>query len=180
MTKDDEIPATDKHLRQAVYIAFGETCFYTGRHVPFDEMHVDHVRPRDKGGRDCISNYVLSCQDINLRKGKRHSDRFEHVVLEVVTLLFADKVLRVLDDLKLNRGEFVRANDWMREQGIKENSLLWNRIRVAAARNAVPCIKRVLPGKSRGLVLYRPEDLYQLMTAANRATSTSVEGACCL
>jgi hypothetical protein len=164
MTADDDIAVSDKHLRHAMYIAFGGKCFYTGRHVPFEEMHIDHVKPLCKGGRNCIANYVLSCQDINLLKNGRHSDQFEKVVTEVISLLFADKVLSVMNDIGLNIDGFIKINDWLRDQNIKENSLLWNRIRNNVAKSSIQRIDRIQTGKNRGITLYRRDDLEAIMT----------------
>ena len=100
MTGHDEISTSDAKLRKAIYIAFDGKCFYTGRDVAFEDMHIDHVRPRSRGGRDCVSNYVLTCRDINLKKGARHSEKFDDVVRELLDLIYTPRVLAVLDDLQ--------------------------------------------------------------------------------
>lgn len=154
----ETIPTSDKLLRQAVFIGFGGKCFYTGREVSSTEMHIDHIRPKSKGGKDCIANYVLSCQEINLRKSDRHSDKFEEVCVGVVELLFAGKVASILDDLRLN-GDFVRPNDWLRGIGVKEGSREWNRLRHAIKSRGLQGVYRIAEGKSRGIVLYSRDDL---------------------
>ena len=158
----EPIPITDRLLRRAVFVAFGGKCFYSGRDVSFDEMHIDHIRPKSKGGQDCISNYALCCQEINFRKNGKHSDSFEQVVTEVVKLLFATKVASVLDDLRMN-GQFVRPNDWLRDKGIAEKSPRWHRLRYAMKTQRLHSVSRVLDGKSRGIVLYCLEDLERLL-----------------
>ena len=155
----EAIPTSDKLLRQAMFIAFDGKCFYTGRGVAFDEMHIDHIRPRSNGGQDCIANYVLCCQEINLKKLDRHADSFEEVVTETVKLLFADRVASVLDDLRLNTGGFVRPNDWLRENGIIEHSTEWHRLRNKISTRGLHSVSRVISGKSRGIVMYRRADL---------------------
>lgn len=64
---NDVIPITPK-VRRAVYVVFGGRCFYSGALISQEEAHVDHFIPKDKGGRDVVSNYVLSRSDLNLMK----------------------------------------------------------------------------------------------------------------
>ena len=174
----ETIPTSDNLLRQAMFIAFDGKCFYTGRDVAFDEMHIDHIRPRSKGGKDCIANYVLCCQEINLKKRDRHADSFEEVVAETVKLLFADRVASVLDDLRMNTGGFVRPNDWLRENGIIEHSTEWHRLRNRIRTRGLHSVSRVINGKSRGIVMYRRADLDAILAeyqgpARNAAASTT-------
>ena len=155
-----EIFKTDNLLRQAIYVAFDGKCFYTGRDVPVTEMDVDHIKPLSKGGRNCIANYVMTCQYINLKKSDYHSEHFEKVVTEVVSLVFAPKVLKVYSNISHNRDGFVQINDWLRGKGIREGSKEWLRVRnVLRDKSKLPHINRVLSGKSRGILLFREEDL---------------------
>lgn len=48
----------------------GYVCRYCGRGAPSVVLHVDHVKPRSRGGRDTWANLVTACQDCNL--GKAH------------------------------------------------------------------------------------------------------------
>lgn len=57
-----------KKIRFAVFKRDGFTCRYCGRHAPEVELHVDHVTPRAKGGRDSLWNLVTACVDCNLGK----------------------------------------------------------------------------------------------------------------
>lgn len=65
INKNTIISTRDPLLRKAIHEAYFGICFYTGRNVDFNEMCIDHVIPKAKGGSDCISNYVLSCEYIN-------------------------------------------------------------------------------------------------------------------
>jgi 5-methylcytosine-specific restriction endonuclease McrA len=49
----------------------GNRCQYTGRVLRPDEGSLDHVVPRSRGGRDVWENLVLSCKQVNARKGNR-------------------------------------------------------------------------------------------------------------
>lgn len=51
----------------------GWHCHYCGSLAP---LTVDHIKPRAKGGRDEVSNYVPACFSCNTAKGKRPYDVF--------------------------------------------------------------------------------------------------------
>jgi hypothetical protein len=170
----EPIPVSDVLLRQAVFMAFGGRCFYTGRAVPFAEMHIDHIRPRSKGGQDCIANYVLCCQEINLKKLDRHADSFEEVVTETVKLLFADRIATVLDDLRMNQIEgFSRPNDFLRKNKVPPNSGMGLCIKSALRSRKIPSIKRGRDDKSTRVILYRDADLQRLLDEYTAKTSAT-------
>jgi len=160
----ETIPASDVLLRQAMFIAFGGKCFYTGRNVDQENMHIDHIRPKKNGGKDCIANYALSCQEINLRKSARHADSFEQVVVETVKLMFADQVATVLDDLRLNQIEgFSRPNDFLRKSGVSPNSGMGLCIKSALRHRKIHCVAKERDGKKTKAILYRDADLQHLL-----------------
>jgi 5-methylcytosine-specific restriction endonuclease McrA len=49
----------------------GGRCQYTGKQLTREEMTLDHVLPRSKGGRDEWGNLVLAHKQVNHRKGNR-------------------------------------------------------------------------------------------------------------
>lgn len=53
--------------RQAIFERDGGVCQYTGEFVG-RAGNLDHVTPRDKGGRDSFENLVWSKKDVNSRK----------------------------------------------------------------------------------------------------------------
>jgi 5-methylcytosine-specific restriction endonuclease McrA len=81
----------DPFLRKAIYQSFDGKCFYTGRDVPFEEMHIDHIIPLDVGGKDCIENYVLSCQQINQKKREFLYKDLIKIAIETNKALFCSK-----------------------------------------------------------------------------------------
>lgn len=88
----EEIPTSDKFLRKAMLKVFGGRCLYTGMPVSLSDMHIDHIVPKSKGGRDCILNYALSSKRANFDKGAKRGSEFERVVLEFVRLTYAHRV----------------------------------------------------------------------------------------
>ena len=97
------IGTNDKHLRLAIYTVHSGICFYTGRRITPEEMHIDHIKPVSKGGKDCIANYVLSCGQINIRKKDKYSEKFGKVVTELNILLFAESVLQEYIEREIGR-----------------------------------------------------------------------------
>lgn len=47
------------------------TCQYCGQQFPPDQLTIDHVIPRARGGESTWENCVLACVDCNRRKGNR-------------------------------------------------------------------------------------------------------------
>jgi 5-methylcytosine-specific restriction endonuclease McrA len=58
----------DSELRHKVLKRDGHKCRYCGATY---KHHVDHVKPRSRGGKDTMSNLVTACANCNLSKGAR-------------------------------------------------------------------------------------------------------------
>jgi 5-methylcytosine-specific restriction endonuclease McrA len=59
-----KVPFTYKN----VYIRDEYTCQYCGRH---DDLTIDHVLPRSRGGKSSFDNCVVACRICNNRKGNK-------------------------------------------------------------------------------------------------------------
>ena len=57
--------------RRNIYRRDRHTCQYCGSRPPIEELSVDHVVPRSRGGRSNWTNCVLSCLRCNRRKSNR-------------------------------------------------------------------------------------------------------------
>ena len=57
-----------KNKRFAVFMRDGFTCRYCGAKGQGIKLHVDHVNPQAKGGRDDLLNLVTACADCNFGK----------------------------------------------------------------------------------------------------------------
>ena len=62
-------PLTVKFNRRNIYIRDSYTCQYCGTKPAREELTIDHVVPRRRGGRSTWENVVLACQPCNSRKG---------------------------------------------------------------------------------------------------------------
>ena len=62
--------------RDAVFARDGYRCVYCGEVFPADELTVDHVQPRVKGGDRSGGNLVTACRGCNVLKGHRRLAEF--------------------------------------------------------------------------------------------------------
>jgi 5-methylcytosine-specific restriction endonuclease McrA len=62
-------PRTVKFNRRNIYMRDHYTCQYCGVKPPKEELTIDHILPRSRGGRSNWENVVLACQSCNSRKG---------------------------------------------------------------------------------------------------------------
>ena len=101
--KESIIPRTDTILRIAMYEVYEAKCFYTGMILNVDEYDIDHINPKNKGGKDCISNYVLCSSRINRMKNDKVDEYFIERVTLINTLLFVEDVVNTYNNIALNR-----------------------------------------------------------------------------
>lgn len=69
--KDVKRKPLSKKLRFEVFKRDLFTCQYCGRKAPDVVLHVDHINPVKRGGKNDIMNLVTSCMDCNLGKGAK-------------------------------------------------------------------------------------------------------------
>ena len=68
----DRLPKKEvKFTRHNVFERDNNTCQYCGKAFERQELNLDHVLPRDKGGLTTWENVVCSCIPCNTRKGNR-------------------------------------------------------------------------------------------------------------
>ena len=56
-------------LRFLIFKKYDFTCQYCGRKAPKVELHIDHIVPKSKGGKNEESNYTVACLECNIGKG---------------------------------------------------------------------------------------------------------------
>jgi 5-methylcytosine-specific restriction endonuclease McrA len=64
-------PLHVKFSRRNIYLRDRNQCQYCGARPPREEMTIDHVVPRSRGGKTVWENVVLACSRCNARKGNR-------------------------------------------------------------------------------------------------------------
>ena len=62
--------------RQEIFARDDYRCVYCGQVRPPEELTVDHVQARSRGGDRSGGNLVTACRACNLRKGHRRLARF--------------------------------------------------------------------------------------------------------
>lgn len=68
----DRVPRrTVPYTRRNLLKRDGGACQYCGRRVPPNEVSIDHVFPRSRGGASSWQNCVLACRRCNVTKGNR-------------------------------------------------------------------------------------------------------------
>lgn len=68
----DQMPKREvKFSRENVFERDSHTCQYCRKKMPARELNLDHVIPRDKGGRTTWTNIVTSCIRCNTRKANK-------------------------------------------------------------------------------------------------------------
>lgn len=81
-----------KRMRFNVLNRDNFTCQYCGRQVPNVKLHVDHITPRARGGRDSIDNYITACSDCN--QGKHITKLLQFPSVLASSLMIQQKPLR--------------------------------------------------------------------------------------
>lgn len=75
LTRYDRLPRLDvKFSRRNVLLRDKFTCQYCAQVLPEAQLNLDHVTPRDKGGRTTWENIVTSCFRCNTRKANKLPD----------------------------------------------------------------------------------------------------------
>ena len=68
----DKLPSREvKFSRQTVFQRDGHTCQYCRKTFAEKDLNLDHVVPRDKGGKTTWENIVTSCIRCNTRKANK-------------------------------------------------------------------------------------------------------------
>ncbi len=71
----DKLPRMDvRFSRRNVFVRDNFTCQYCAKELPEHQLNLDHVIPRDKGGRTNWTNIVTSCIRCNTRKANKLPD----------------------------------------------------------------------------------------------------------
>lgn len=87
------MPFSDETIN-SIYDKTGGYCYYCGKKLSFvnygkngnhGSWHIDHSKPKSKGGSDYLRNLVPACIKCNLDKsdghGTRYKKKFEYITL---------------------------------------------------------------------------------------------------
>jgi hypothetical protein len=96
--------AITKRVRFEVFKRDSFTCQYCGRKSPDVILHVDHIEPKSKGGKNDLLNLITSCADCNHGKGARKLDDASAV----------EKQRRQLEELQARREQIGLMIEWQK------------------------------------------------------------------
>ncbi len=72
LVRYDRVPHREvAFTRHNVFARDGRRCAYCGRRRPTEELDLDHVVPRSRGGGHSWTNVVTSCRPCNLKKADK-------------------------------------------------------------------------------------------------------------
>ncbi len=87
----------DPRLRKAMLKAFDGKCFYSGQEVTSENMVIDHIVPKSKGGEDSILNYALTTKSLNSKKSDTIDKEGVAPVLYLIKMVYVPKLLELLE-----------------------------------------------------------------------------------
>ena len=68
----DRVPVREvKFNRRNIYARDGNRCQYCGKKFPTNELSLDHILPKSRGGLSIWENVVCCCTNCNVKKGGR-------------------------------------------------------------------------------------------------------------
>lgn len=68
--------------RRRLLVRDGHSCRYCGAKLGKNEITIDHVIPKSKGGKTTYQNCVICCRDCNNKKGNKTPDEAGMPLLE--------------------------------------------------------------------------------------------------
>lgn len=61
----------NKPTRRNIFIRDNYTCRYCKKQLSADDLSIDHVLPKSRGGKESWENLVTSCKNCNYKKGDK-------------------------------------------------------------------------------------------------------------
>jgi 5-methylcytosine-specific restriction endonuclease McrA len=90
-----KLSISNPKVRKAVFKAYRKRCFFTGRPLTEDEMVIDHLVPKSRGGKDSFENFVLTFRDFNLGKSNKLDEELVRMKWSVITV-YAPRAIKIL------------------------------------------------------------------------------------
>ena len=80
----------DKATRIKVWNKYDKHCAYCPKKIKFNDMQVDHIHPKNRGGINDISNYNPACRSCNATKSSYTIEEFRQRLIDDVERLRRD------------------------------------------------------------------------------------------
>lgn len=85
----------DSLLRKEVYFKYNKKCAYCGNEISLNEMKVDHLVPKSKGGLDEIENLMPSCEICNHYKDSHNIHKFKYLMTGIINKIKKLYIIKV-------------------------------------------------------------------------------------
>lgn len=117
LTQFDRLPRRDvRFSRENVYHRDDHQCQYCGKHFVVKKLNLDHVIPRQKGGKSTWENVVTSCVPCNSRKANKLPDQAKMFPLKTPRMPRWQPLLSVLARAELPHPSWGKFIDLPRDQ----------------------------------------------------------------
>ncbi len=91
----------NKKDRLKVYEKYGGHCAYCGKIITYNNMQVDHVKPKRNGGQDNIDNLNPSCRRCNHYKRSLDLEGFREHIKTLHERIAKDYIAKVGLDFRI-------------------------------------------------------------------------------
>jgi 5-methylcytosine-specific restriction endonuclease McrA len=71
-------------IKNRVYIKYNKKCAYCGNNITFEEMSIDHLEPKSKGGLNELENLMPSCEICNHYKNSHNINKFRYLLQNII------------------------------------------------------------------------------------------------
>jgi 5-methylcytosine-specific restriction endonuclease McrA len=106
----DRLPKQQVHLNRRNVLARDEhICQYCGRHYPTNQLSLDHIMPRSRGGATTWENVVCACLKCNIHKGGRTPQEARMKLVRKPTRPKRNPLIV----MKLNNPKYESWRNWM-------------------------------------------------------------------
>jgi len=79
-----------KEERRKIWLKYDKHCAYCGEKIKYENMQIDHIKARRKGGNDFIKNYNPACRSCNATKSTYTIEEFKQRLIDDVNRLRRD------------------------------------------------------------------------------------------
>ena len=122
LTKIDESSKRSnlEYYRKILFEEFeSHTCFYCGKELKKDHIHVDHFIPWSFVKDDNLWNFVLACPECNLRKSSRLPDKgyLDRIVMRNEKLIGVKDLSELPDMDNYQKDRLIHIYDWAQMNG---------------------------------------------------------------
>lgn len=98
ITRETLMDLSDPVFREALFKAHGGRCFHTQTDIKIENMDIDHLHARAKGGTDRLDNLVPSFFKVNRDKNSNYDKQIVERMIDFNYLVYLPKVIRYLEN----------------------------------------------------------------------------------